>query len=112
MMQIKVRMDLTGVQAKSPEIQKKTVSYISNQLLRKSSPYVPHDLGNLEGSGIAHSVPEQGRLIWKTPYAHWQWVHGRANGLRGRKWAIRAWKDNKKIILSNAKYIAVGRVQV
>lgn len=111
MTKFKVKANLSGIQAKSPEFRKKAVTYVANELLRKSSPYVPHDSGTLERSGIIHSVPGQGKLIWKTPYAKYQWEHGKSRGLRGKLWAKRAWLDNRKYILSNAKYIAVGKEQ-
>ena len=109
MTKFRVKASLSGIQAKSPEFRKKAVTYVLDELLRKSSPYVPHDRGFLEGSGIDFSVPNQGKLIWKMPYAKYQWEHGKSRGLRGKLWAKRAWLDNRKYILSNAKYIAVGK---
>ena len=47
--------------------------------------------------------------MWKTPYAAKQGYNGRANGLRGKKWALRAWADYGKLILKSAKQIAGGK---
>lgn len=109
---IKIKSNFSGIKAKSPELCQKTVNYVASELLRKSDPYVPFDTGMLRDSGISHSVPAQGKLIWRTPYAKNQWHNGRSNGLRGRKWALRAWADYKKIILANANQILSGKVQV
>lgn len=111
MTKFKVKANLSGIQAKSPEYRKKAVTYVANELLKKCDPYVPFRTGMLRDSGIAHSVPKQGRLVWKTPYAENQWEYGKSRGLRGRLWAKRAWLDNRKYILSNAKSVAAGKEQ-
>lgn len=105
MIKFKIKAKLSSIQAKSPEYRKKVVKYVSSELLRKSSAYIPYRFGTLERAGLTYSVPEQGRLIWKTPYARKQWKHGKSKGLRGRLWAKRAWLDNRNYILSNAKSI-------
>ena len=109
---IKIKSNFSNIKAKSPELRQKTVNYVASELLRKSDPYVPFDTGMLRDSGISHSVPAQGKLIWRTPYAKNQWHNGSSNGLRGRKWALRAWADYKKIILANANQILSGKVQI
>ncbi|MDE6005490.1 MAG: minor capsid protein [Oscillospiraceae bacterium] len=108
MMTIKINAKLDKLKAKSPELKAKAVTYISNELLKKCDAYIPFDTGMMRDSGISHSVTEQGKLVWKTPYVKKQWLYGKSNGLRGKQWALRAWNDYRKLILKNAQKIANG----
>lgn len=110
MTKIKVNTKLDGLKAKSPELKKAAVRYTADELLKKCDVYIPHDTGMMRDSGIAHSVPEEGRLIWKTPYVKYQWQHGKSKGLRGRQWALRAWADHGRLIVKNAGKVAKGKV--
>lgn len=109
MINVNVNAKLDKIKSKSPKLKKNAVTYVANELLRKSEPYIPFDTGMLRDSGISHSVPEQGKLIWKTPYAKAQWLYGKSKGLRGKQWALRAWADHGKLIIKNTKRIAAGR---
>lgn len=106
---VNIRFNSKGLHAKSEDLKKQAVTFVGNELLKKCDPYVPFDTGALRDSGNAHSKPEEGYLMWKTPYAAKQWHNGRANGLRGKKWALRAWADHGKLILKSAKQIAGGK---
>lgn len=110
MITIKINANLDNLVAKSPQLKAKAVKYVADELLSKCSNYIPFDTGTMHDSGISHSVTEQGKLIWKTPYVRNQWLSGRANGLRGKQWALRAWNDYKNLILTNAQKIANGEV--
>lgn len=109
---IKVKMNFNTkkLKSKSETLKKNAVTFVGNELLRKCDPYVPFDTGMLRDSGVSHSKPEDGYLMWKTPYAIKQWRYGKSKGLRGKKWALRAWADHGKIILKNARNIASGKV--
>ena len=104
---VNIRFNSKSLHAKSEDLKKQAVTFVGNELLKKCDPYVPFDTGALRDSGNAHSKPEEGYL--KTPYAAKQWHNGRANGLRGKKWALRAWADHGKLILKSAKQIAGGK---
>ena len=108
---IKVKMDFNTkkLHAKSETLKKNAVTFVGNELLRKCDPYVPFDTGMLRDSGVSHSKPEDGYLMWKTPYAIKQWRYGKSRGLRGKKWALRAWADHGKMILKSARIIARGK---
>lgn len=108
---IKVKMNFNTkkLHAKSAELKQQAVTFVGNELLRKCDPYVPVDTKTLKRSGITHSKPEQGYLMWKTDYAIKQWRYGKSKGLRGKKWALRAWADHGKLILKNARLIARGK---
>ena len=107
---IKVKMNFNTkkLKAKSETLKKNAVTFVGNELLRKCDPYVPFDTGMLRDSGISHSKPEDGYLLWKTPYAAVQWYAGVSRGLRGKKLALRAWADHGKLILKNARILAKG----
>lgn len=108
---IKVKMNFNTKQlkSKSDTLKKRAVTFVGNELLRKCDPYVPFDTGMLRDSGVSHSKPEDGYLMWETPYAAIQWHHGKSKGLRGKKWALRAWADHGKMILKSARIIARGK---
>lgn len=107
--QVRIQFSTKQLHAKSAELKQQAQTFVGNELLKKCDPYVPFDTGALRDSGNAHSKPEEGYLMWKTPYAAKQWYNGRANGQRGRKWALRAWADHGKLILKSAKQIAGGK---
>lgn len=108
MITIKLNANLDNLKAKSSQLKAKAVTYVSNELLKKCDIYIPFDTGMMRDSGISHSVAEQGKLVWKTPYVKKQWLNGRANGLRGKQWALRAWADYRTLILKNAQKMANG----
>lgn len=107
----KAQFNAKKLHAKSETLKQQAVTFVGNELLRKCDPYVPLDTGMLRDSGITHSKPEDGYLMWKTPYAIKQWRYGKSKGLRGKKWALRAWADHKKFILKSARKIAAGKVK-
>lgn len=109
-LKVKLNFNPKQLHAKSEAYCKQAVTFVGNELLRKCDPYVPFDTGMLRDSGISHSKPEEGYLLWKTPYARVQWYSGRARGLRGKQWALRAWADHGKMILRSAKQIAKSGV--
>lgn len=105
-LKVKINFNTKKLHAKSDALKKQAVTFVGNELLRKCDPYVPFDTGMLRDSGVSHSKPAQGYLMWKTPYASKQWYEGHAKGLRGRKWVLRAWADHGKMILKSARLIA------
>lgn len=106
---VKMKFNPKKLYAKSAGLKKRAVTFVGNELLRKCDPYVPLDTGMLRDSGVSHSKPEDGYLMWKTPYAAKQWRYGKSKGLRGRKWALRAWADHGKMIIKSARIIAAGK---
>ena len=103
-----IHFNTKQLHAKSAVLKQQAQEFVGNELLRKCDPYVPFDTGMLRDSGISHSKPEEGSLLWKTPYAAVQWYAGVSRGLRGKKWALRAWADHGKLILKNARILAKG----
>ena len=105
-----IHFNTKQLHAKSAALKQQAQEFVGNELLRKCDPYVPFDTGMLRDSGISHSKPAEGYLLWKTPYAAVQWYAGVSRGLRGKKWALRAWADHGKLILKSARSIAKGKV--
>ena len=114
MIRIKVTPHLGRIKAKIPAIRQRVTTFVGDELLRKSDPYIPLDTSMLRDSGVMHSDRKKSTLIWDVPYAKPQWEHGtgrhnNTTGLRGKKWADRAWIDHKKTILSAANRMTKGR---
>nr|DAH37249.1 MAG TPA: Minor capsid protein [Caudoviricetes sp.] len=103
----------------------KVQKYIDSEVLRLSSPYIPHLSGTLEKSGNLHTDVGSGEVIWNTPYARYQYYervmvgsppkqvtniplkyHG--GGLRGGFWFERMKVDHKSEIIAGAAKIAGG----
>lgn len=78
------------------EVQK----YIDSEVLRLSSPYVPHLSGTLEKSGNLHTDIGSGEVVWNTPYARFQYYEKVMVGEKSRSaWA----KPNEKKVVINKK---------
>lgn len=107
-MKITIKKNLENLQGRPAQVQKKVIQFVANELLRKCDKYIPFDTGMMRDSGISHSVPEYGLLVWATPYVRTQWLYGKSKGLRGKEWALRAWADSKHEIVTNAQRIANG----
>ncbi|WP_295219763.1 minor capsid protein [Ruminococcus sp.] len=106
---VKINFNTKKLHAKSAELKQQAVTFVGNELLRKSELYIPIDTGSLRDSGIMKSDTSKTYLMWTTDYAIKQWRYGKSKGLRGRKWALRAWTDHGKLILKNARLIARGK---
>lgn len=99
----KINLNTKGILEKGKIVKAQAAEQICNELLRKSEKYIPLDTGMLRDSGNMHSDPKSGYLMWKTPYAVKQWHKNKGRGLRGKKWALRAWADHGKFIVKSVK---------
>ena len=59
--------------------------FVDSQLAKGMDKYVPFDTGSLKNS-VQKSHFGSGKLIYDTPYAKYQYQHGRDNKLRGALW--------------------------
>ena len=118
------------------ETKGKVQQYVDNEVLRLSSPYVPHAHGDLEESGRLATEIGSGEVNWNTPYARYQyygklmvgektgsaWARSgekkvvtsknltyQGGGLRGAKWFERMKLDHKEEIVCGAAEIAGGK---
>ena len=76
--------------------------FVGNEILTLSDPLIPYRDGALKNSG---TVAVDGSFVqWSTPYAK-RWYYEPANfkqngtGVRGNRWAERAWNLNRDDIL-------------
>ena len=86
----------------------KVQKYVDNEVIKRSTPYVPYKTGNLANSAREYSSIGSGMVIWKTPYAKKQYYKGKENSKRGRLWFERMKADHKESILAGARKIAGG----
>ena len=71
-----------------------------NEILSYSDEFIPEAEGTLKDSGYLYSIPEEGKCIWETPYAKYQWYGMRKDGSykvknyttegTGMMWAVKA----------------------
>ena len=70
---------------------------LSTEILADCNEYCKEDTGALIASSNTHSQPQEGKLIWMTPYAKRQYWAIKTSLKRGRTWkwcetAKRKWK--------------------
>lgn len=96
---------------------------IDSEVLRRSTPYIPMQSGNLIKSGITGTVIGSGEVQYIAPYARRQYYHNAGRGrqglakrnahnykcLRGKQWFERMKADHKDDILRLAKEKAGGK---
>lgn len=93
------------------EVKGRTQQFIDSEVLRLSSPYVPHLTGTLEKSGALSTEIGSGEVIWGVPYAAKQYYTngGRSGGKRGKLWFERMKVDHLDKITEGAAKIAGGK---
>jgi len=70
---IKVSFDKKSVKTRIQGAAKKALFLTAEQALKDANQYAPKDQGDLIRSSETHSQPEEGLLIWSTPYARYQY---------------------------------------
>lgn len=83
---------------------------LDSEVLRISSPYVPHLTGALEESGAIHTKIGSGVVVWKTPYARYQYYNNKGNKAppRGSYWFQRAWNANGAQVIRKIAQVIGG----
>lgn len=77
-----IKVDKSKVEAKVTGAWKECLPQLCEEILNDCNQYCKEDTGTLIASSLVHSRPQEGKLIWQTPYARRQY------------WAIRtAYKD-------------------
>ena len=82
----------------------KVQKFIDTTIAEGMDDYVPKDTGALKNS-VNKSRFGSGRLVYDTPYAKTMYRFGKKEGTatngmhRGRSWAERYWRDNKRSVL-------------
>ena len=88
--------------------------FVDSEVLRRCTPYVPKDTGELIRSGIRETRLGSGRVVYKTPYARrWYYEPARFQGapMRGNYWFERMKSAHKQSILRGVAKITGGDVE-
>lgn len=97
---IEVVIDKAAVIGKIQVRNEKLRTIVANELLKDANYYCKQDSGELIRSSIRASKPEEGLLIWDTPYAKKQYYTGTAskdtNPNATIMWAHKAKDENKE----------------
>lgn len=98
-MAVKVTLDKAAVVARIAADSKKATTKVANELLKDANYYCREDTGELERSAIRASRPEEGVLIWDTPYAKAAYYTGTPSKDRNpnasKLWAQKAVDENR-----------------
>ena len=68
-----VKFNKTQVAGKINKAIHKAQEALDAAVLQDSNYFIPHDTGTLEESGTSNTVIGGGKVIWKTPYARYQY---------------------------------------
>ena len=96
---VTVTLDKEAVKARVEAAAQKCTAVFANELLKDANFYCREDSGELIRSSIRASKPEEGLLIWDTPYAKRMYFTGRPvtdrNPNASLMWVHRAANENK-----------------
>lgn len=68
---------------------KEAQTFVDNEVLRRCTPMVPMDTGELIRSGIRKTRPGTGKVCYRTPYArrwYYEPAHFQGAPMRGNRW--------------------------
>lgn len=69
MLNLKMKIDLSGVTRKVDKKVEKTRHIVTEQVLKDSNYYIPADQWTLRDSGIIATLANIHKIVWDTPYA-------------------------------------------
>ena len=97
-MPVIIKIDPNQCAAKVQTAWNKGLAKLSEEVLADCNEYCKEDHGTLIASSLVHSRPQEGKLIWQTPYARRQYWEIRTSLKPGRTWkwcetAKRKWKS-------------------
>ena len=108
---MKVSISKHAVQAKVMGAWNKGLWMLSEEILNDCNQYAKEDTGTLIASSLVHSLPQDGKLIWQTPYArrqYWeiQTAYKDVNPKASWKWCevaksrhLSKWKKQAQILM-------------
>ena len=85
-MPVKIRISEPVVEAKIVSAWQKGLYALSAEILADCNEYCKEDTGMLIASSNTHSRPQEGKLIWQTPYARRQYWAIQTSLTPGRTW--------------------------
>ena len=96
-MPVKINISSQHVETKVMTAWNKGLAALSEEILADCNEYCKEDQHTLIDSSLVHSKPDQGKLIWETPYAKRQYWEIKTSLTPGRtwKWCETAKRKNK-----------------
>ena len=96
-MPVKISISTQKVEAKVMTAWENGLAKLSEEILADCNEYCKEDQRTLINSSLASSQPEQGLLVWETPYAKRQYWAIKTSLTPGRtwKWCETAKRKNK-----------------
>ena len=85
-MPVQIIVSKTQVEAKVKGAWEKALGPLSEEILADCNEYCKEDTGMLIASSLIKSRPQDGKLIWETPYARRQYWAIRTSLTPGRTW--------------------------
>ena len=83
---MKMTVSKSQLQAKIDTAWKNGLRALSNEIRKDCNQYVKYDNGDLERSSLRHSILEEGKIVWETPYAKRQYWEIKTSLTPGRTW--------------------------
>ena len=83
----------------------KAQQLLTSEIRRVSDPYVPFDKGPLKNTAVEKPTS----ITYVQRYAKVQWYQNKGNGLRGKKWVLRAWADHGGEVVKTVADFVGGR---
>lgn len=72
-MPVKINLRRSAVEARVSEAFQASLPLLCEEILTDCNQYCKEDTGMLIASSLTHSRPQEGKLIWQTPYARRQY---------------------------------------
>ena len=85
-MPVKIYISSQQVKTKVETAWKNNLAALSEEILADCNEYCKEDQHTLIDSSLEHSQPQQGKLIWETPYAKRQYWAIKTSLTPGRTW--------------------------
>ena len=85
-MPVKINIQRYAVEAKINGAFQASLPQLSEEILNDCNQYCKEDTGALIASSLTHSRPQEGKLIWQTPYARRQYWEIQTALTKGRAW--------------------------
>ena len=72
-MPVTIKIDKSAVKAKVQGAWEKGLPLLAEEIMNDCNQYCKERDGALKASSLTHSRPQQGQIIWQTPYARRQY---------------------------------------
>lgn len=72
-MPVRIKIDKHAVQEHVQGAWGRSLGLLTNEIMNDCNQYCKEDTGMLIASSLIHSKPDQGLIIWQTPYARRQY---------------------------------------